>query len=224
MNILIVEDEKESAKILQKVLKAEKYGAEVAYSYTQAREALLEHLYALILLDWNLGDAKGDGLDLLKEIRSLDINTPVLMITSESAVNNKVSVFDAGADDYLCKPYSNIELLARIRALLRRESKNKNTLIHFDRVTLDATKREILLDGVVLPLTTTEYDLLELFLQNQNVVLTRYQLNEHITKDYASLTNSNLVDVHIKNLRKKLQGCSIIKSVRGVGYRLQKEN
>ena len=221
MNILIVEDDKESANILHKVLKAEKYTAEVVYSYSDARELLLNNQYSLILLDWNLGDAKGDGYDLLTELRELDINTPVLMITSESAVNNKVSVFDAGADDYLCKPYSNIELLARIRALLRRESKNKVSIITFDRVTLDTTKREITLDGEILNLTTTEYDLLELFLQNQNVVLTRYQLNEHITKDYASITNSNLVDVHIKNLRKKLKDCNIIKSVRGVGYTLK---
>ncbi|WP_457746169.1 response regulator transcription factor [Sulfurimonas sp.] len=221
MNILIVEDDKESAKILQKVLKAEKYSAEVSYSYSDARELLLNNQYSLVLLDWNLGDTKGDGYDLLCELRELSIDTPVLMITSESAVTNKVSVFDAGADDYLCKPYSNIELLARIRALLRRETKSKVSLVKFDRVTLDTVKREITLDNELLNLTTTEYDLFELFLQNPNVVLTRYQLNEHITKDYASMTNSNLVDVHIKNLRKKLHGYDIFKSVRGVGYTLK---
>ncbi|MBU0721265.1 response regulator transcription factor [bacterium] len=220
MNILIVEDDKNSADILQKVLKAHKYSVKSANSYKEAKESLLENMYALVLLDWNLGD--GDGFELLQEIRAWDINTPVLMLTGEDDINDKVKVLDAGADDYLCKPYSSVELLARIRALLRRETNTRVSLIVFERLSLDSTSREVKLDDTVISLTSSEYDLLEQFMQNQNIVLTRYQLNELITKDYASIRDSNIVDVHIKNLRKKLKGYDIIKTVRGVGYTLKK--
>ena len=219
MKILIVEDDKGSADFLQKTLISEKYSVHVAYSYKEAQEAIDENIFSIILLDWNLGD--GSGYELLKELRALDIQTSVIMITSESDIDAKANALDAGADDYITKPYSAVELLARIRAISRRETSNKVSIIKIDRLELNTLTHEILLDGVVLHLTSTEYDLLQLFMQNHNVVLTRYQLNEHIMKDFASIGNSNIIDAHVKNLRKKLGEYAIIKTVRGVGYTLK---
>jgi len=218
MKILIVEDDSSSATFLQKTLTSQKYNVELATSYKQASELLDSTFYSVVLLDWNLGD--GSGFELLKEMRQVDIQTSVIMLTSESDIEAKASALDAGADDYLCKPYSTVELLARIRAIARREMHTKSSIIQIDRLTLNTLTHEIFLDNTPLQLTATEYELLKLFIQNQNIVLTRYQLNEHIMKDFASIGNSNIIDAHIKNLRKKLSGYDIITTVRGVGYKL----
>ena len=216
MNILIIEDDHATAQQLAQLLKSEKYHCDIAYGYHEAQEQLDKNSYALILLDWNLGD--GDGLLLLKEQRELDNATPVLMLSANAEIDDRVAVLDSGADDYLCKPYSNIELLARIRALLRRESSQKVVSLSVGRVTLDVAAHKVYIDDVPVALTASEFDLLELFMKNPNIVLTRYQLSEHINKDNYAIKQSNLVDVHIKNLRKKLQLPDFIKNVRGVGY------
>ena len=149
------------------------------------------------------------------------MNTPVIMLTSQSDVEAKAAALDAGADDYITKPFSTIELLARIRAILRRESKEKQTTLTVGSLELDMAKHEIRLDGEVLDLTVTEYNLLQFLMQNRNTVLSRYQINEYIMKDFASIGNSNIVDVHIKNIRKKLGEHKVIKTIRGVGYMLE---
>jgi len=218
MNILIVEDDKQTATQLSKLLKSENYSCDIANGYKEAQTLLDEKSYALILLDWNLGD--GDGLSLLKEQRELEIKTPILMLSANSQIDDRVAVLDSGADDYLCKPYSNIELLARIRALLRREGNQKSSIITVENVKMDISAHKVYIDEEEVVLTASEFDLLELFMQNSNVVLTRYQLSEHINKDNYSIKHSNLVDVHIKNLRKKLKLVDFIKSVRGVGYKI----
>jgi len=222
MNILIVEDDTLVAKQLAKLLIAEKYDCDIAFGYKEAQVKIDENSYSLILLDWNLGD--GDGLVLLQEVRELEIKTPVLMLSANSEIDDRVAVLDSGADDYLCKPYSSVELLARMRALLRRESTEKTTAITIGEVTLDTTTREVTVGNAAANLTTAEFDLLELFMQNANQVLTRYQLSEHINKDNYSIKHSNLVDVHIKNLRKKLGKKDFILSVRGVGYKINKSS
>jgi two-component system copper resistance phosphate regulon response regulator CusR/two-component system response regulator QseB len=205
---------------LLQLLKSEKYNCDLANGYIQAKEAIDKNSYSLILLDWNLGD--GDGLIFLKEIRELDINTPVLMLSANSEIEDRVTVLDSGADDYLCKPYSSVELLARMRALLRRESSEKTSIIEIANIKLNTISREVFIDEKNVKLTTSEFDLLELFMQNPNKVLTRYQLSEHINKDNYALKHSNLVDVHIKNLRKKLNQKDFIKNIRGVGYKVEK--
>ncbi len=216
MDILIVEDDRVSAKTLYQLLRNNKYGCDVAYGYHEAKELIDKNSYALIILDWNLGD--GDGKELLDEIRQMDITTPVLMLSANSQIEDKVEVLDTGADDYLSKPYSHIELLARIRALLRREATEKKSVIEIGNVTLDTKAREVRVNGEEVALTTAEFDLLELLMKNKNVVLTRYQISEHLNKDNYSIRHSNLVDVHIKNLRKKLGSKEFITSVRGLGY------
>jgi len=222
LDILIVEDNELTAKQLFMMLKSEKYDCDVASGYREAQDYIDKNNYSLILLDWNLGD--GDGLVLLKEIREMEIKTPVLMLSANSEIDSRVAVLDSGADDYLCKPYSNVELLARMRALLRRESKEKSAVISFNGVTLNITTHEVFVDDKLVELTGSEYDLLDLFMQNPNVVLTRYQLSEHINKDNYSIKHSNIVDVHIKNLRKKLDRKDFIVNIRGVGYRVSKSS
>lgn len=220
MKILIVEDDKDSATFLQKTLVAEKQSVQVAYSYKEAKEILQEQIFSLILLDWNLGD--GSGYELLQECRKeLAPDVSIIMITSENDTEAVAQALDAGADDYITKPYSMVELLARIRAVSRREAVHKSSIIQLGRLQLNMTTHEILLDTTPLDLTTTEYDLLQLLMQNVNVVLTRYQLNESIMKDFASFGKSNLVDVHIKNIRKKLGDYTIIQTVRGIGYTIK---
>ena len=222
MNILIVEDDILAAKQLFILLKNEKYSCDVAYGYNEAKKLLDENSYALILLDWNLDD--GDGLTLLQEHRDLEKTTPILMLSANSEIDDRVNVLDSGADDYLCKPYSNIELLARMRALCRRESSQKNSIISIRDVKMDIGGHKVYVNNNLVKLTSSEFDLLELFMQNADIVLTRYQLAEHINKDNYSIKHSNLVDVHIKNLRKKLQLTDFIKNIRGVGYTINKSS
>ena len=222
MNVLIVEDDKLTAMQLSKLLKKEKYECDIAYGYREAGQLLDDNKYSIILLDWNLGD--GDGLTLLKELRELEIITPVLMLSANSEIDDRVAVLDCGADDYLCKPYSSVELLARMRALLRRETPSKTSQIKISDVTLDTKSHTVYVKGEEIKLTNAEYDLLELFMTNASVVLTRYQLSEHINKDNYNIKHSNIVDVHIKNLRKKLNLSEFIKNVRGVGYIVNKSS
>ena len=220
MNILIVEDDTVTAKQLAQLLKSEKYDSDIAYGYKEAQELIDKNAYSLILLDWNLGD--GDGLELLQEVRDLEIKTPVFMLSANSEIDDRVAVLDSGADDYLCKPYSSVELLARMRALLRRDIKEKTSVIVIGDVKLDTTSRDVYVKDTLVKITTAEFDLLELFMQNSNQVLTRYQLSEHLNKDNYNVKHSNLVDVHIKNLRKKLAKKDFILSVRSVGYEINK--
>ena len=220
MNILIIEDDKPAAKQLLQLLKSEKYSCDIAYSYREAEEYLDGNKYSLLLLDWNLGD--GDGLTLLKAQREMDVDTPILMLSANSDIDDRVAVLDCGADDYLCKPYSNVELLARMRALLRREGTQKASVISIGEVTLDTVTHSVEINAEPIQLTNSEFDLLELFMQNANIVLTRYQLGEHINKDNYTIKHSNIVDVHIKNLRKKLGLPDFIKNIRGVGYTVNK--
>ena len=216
MYILIVEDEKQVAKQLKELLEHEKYRCDVAYNYKDSLDLIDNKRYDIVLLDWNLPD--GDGLSLLSLMREEGMMTPVLMLSANSHIDDRVTILDAGGDDYLCKPYSNIELLARIRALLRREIPQKESIISRGRLRLDTNGREVTVDDEPVKLSLSEFDLLEILLQNKNIVLTRYQLNEHLCHDYSSLRQSNIVDVHIKNLRKKLDIDDLISTVRGVGY------
>ncbi|MBU1643307.1 response regulator transcription factor [bacterium] len=219
MHLLVVEDDLTIADQLQQLLQKEKYVCDVVYGYQEALRSLDEKSFDALLLDWNLSD--GDGLTLLSRLRSEGVRTPVLMLSANNTVDDRVKVLDAGADDYLCKPYSNVELLARLRALLRRESTQKVTILTLGDVTLDLTRHEVDVADEGVTLSASEFDLLEVLMLNKNIVLTRYQLSDHICKDLNSYKHSNLVDVHIKNLRKKLQRPELITTVRGVGYTIK---
>jgi len=216
MYILIVDDNQTLQFGLKKLLEESGYIAYAALSIKEAQELLTERTYDLILLDWMLPD--GSGVDFLKQIRQDGLTIPIMLFSSKSEVVDKVEALDAGADDYLEKPFSNIELLARIRALLRRETPQKQSIITIGPMKIDTIERRVTVDEKPIDLSTKEFELLEFLARNSNVVLTRYQLLEHINRDFETMASSNIVDAHIKNLRKKLGKPELIETVRGVGY------
>jgi DNA-binding response OmpR family regulator len=221
MHILIIDDNKEILLGLERLLTQEQLTSHTASTLKEASLALDNCVYDLIILDWLLPD--GSGVSFLSTLRKEYLTTPVLLLSSKQEIAEKVIALDNGADDYLSKPFSNIELLARIRALLRRESSYKKSEIEIENLKVDLATHSVFVDEVEIILTKKEFSLLEFLLLNQKVTLTRYQLNEHINPNFDSLKNSNLVDVHIKNLRKKLASASsIIETVRGVGFKIKK--
>ena len=220
MKILIIDDNQEILFGLEKLLTKSNFKTYTASNLKEAKKALEQYEYDLIILDWMLPD--GSGVDFLAQMRKEFYTTSVLLLSSKQDIEDKVEALDSGADDYLSKPFSNIELLARIRALLRRESSYKKSLIEIKNLKVDLASHQVTVDNKPIELTKKEFELLELLVLNQHVVLTRYQINDHINHDFNSLKSSNLVDVHIKNLRKKLGLAStLIETVRGVGFRIR---
>ena len=216
MHLLIIDDNEELLYALQRLLKDAQYHVDVSTTLSEGTHAINQKKYDLILLDWMLPD--GSGIDLLLRLRREKIRTPVLLFSSKNEVEDKVEALDGGADDYLEKPFSNIELLARIRALLRRESNQKQSCIEIGKLKIDFSSRSVLVNDVASKLSAKEFELLELLILNANTVLTRYQISEHLSRDFDHLSASNIVDAHIKNLRKKLDADELIQTVRGVGY------
>jgi DNA-binding response OmpR family regulator len=220
MHILIIDDNQEILFGVEKLLNDAHYQTQTATTLALAEEALSRHQFDLIILDWMLPD--GSGVEFLARLRHEYLTTPVLLLSSKSEIDEKVEALDSGADDYLAKPFSNIELLARIRALLRRESSLKKVTINIESLSVDLATHEVKHNKEPIELTKKEFSLLELLLLNQQSILTRYQINDHLNHDFDSLKHSNLVDVHIKNLRKKLGDSSyLIETVRGVGFRIK---
>ena len=220
MKILIIDDNQEILFGLEKLLKEANFNTYTASNLKEGKKAIEQYEYDLIILDWMLPD--GSGVDFLAQIRKEFYTTSVLLLSSKSDIYDKVEALDSGADDYLQKPFSNIELLARIRALLRRESSYKKSSIEIGNLKVDLATHQVQVNNTSIELTKKEFELLELLILNQHVVLTRYQINDHINHDFNSLKSSNLVDVHIKNLRKKLGSSStLIETVRGVGFRIK---
>lgn len=216
MHLLIIDDNEELLYALQQLLRDAQYHVDVATTMLEGANNIDQKKYDLILLDWILPD--GTGIELLTRLRHEKIRTPVLLFSSKKEVEDKVEALDGGADDYLEKPFSNIELLARIRALLRRESSQKQTLMQLGSLTIDFSSRSVLINDNPAKLSAKEFELLELLILNANTVLTRYQISEHLSRDFDHLSASNIVDAHIKNLRKKLNADELIQTVRGVGY------
>ena len=222
MHILLVEDDKLLADQIATLLKHERYDCDICYGIADATLAYEENNYQLLLVDWNLPD--GSGLSMLHKIRQSGDDIAVIMLSGRESVEERVEALDGGADDYLCKPYSNIELLARVRALLRREGAQRTSILQIGDVSVDLGKREVLVENVPIELTYKEFELLEIFVLHKNQVLSRHQLSDLICKDFDSITSSNVVDVHIKNIRKKLNRPDIISTIRGVGYSIKSNN
>ncbi len=218
MRILIVEDDTFNANAIRMLLKKEGFKADIAKSFHDAMLAIDNTSYNLIILDWNLPDKS--GYDFLKEIRNFQIESQVLMLSANDAIDYRVRALNGGADDYLCKPYSQIELLARINSLLRRTSSNKSPYIQIGNVFINKNLKEVRLDNSIVGLTPAEYEILESLASNQKKTFTKFELLSIIYSDYASSALSNVIEVHIKNIRKKLQDKEIIKTVRNVGYRV----
>jgi len=220
--ILIVEDERDIARVLERHLRYEGYNVEAVSEGEAALRRIYEDPPALILLDLTLPDI--DGLVITRELREAGIETPILMLTARDAIPDRVTGLDAGADDYMVKPFNTEELMAHIRALLRR-SAPKPTLepYTFADLTLDPASRLAYRGDRQITLTAKEYDLLELFMRHPNQVLTRDQIFDQIwSYDFGG--ESNIIEVYIRYLRTKLEKEGeprLLHTVRGVGYVLR---
>jgi heavy metal response regulator len=218
MRILVVEDEKKVASFIKKGLEEDYYSVDVAMDGKEGTRLALSEEYDLIILDIMLPFK--DGISILKDIRAEKIPTPVLMLTAKDNVEDKVLGLDSGADDYLSKPFAFDELLARVRALLRRNSSEKNTVLIAGELQLDTQTHKAFRNGDEIQLTVKEYMILEFLLRNKNRVISRTVLSEHVY-DYHFDSDTNVIDVYINKLRNKIDkgfNNPILQTVRGVGY------
>ena len=223
MYILIVEDEKKVVGFLKKGLQEEHYTVDVAYDGEEALLLAGMNSYDLIVLDIML--PKKDGMEVLKELRAQGLSIPILILTAKDTLEDKVQGLDSGADDYITKPFAFAELLARIRALLRRGKPTNETSLTAADLMLDPATHKVQRAGKQIELTSKEYALLEYFLRNKGQVLTRTLINEHVW-GYRFDTGTNIVDVYVNYLRSKIDrgfDKKLIHTVRGVGYVLREE-
>jgi two-component system OmpR family response regulator len=220
MRVLVVEDEVKVASILRRGLEREGYAVEVAGTAAEARWAAQELAPDVVLLDVGLPDA--DGFTLCADLRAAGCWAPIIMLTARDAVADRVAGLDAGADDYLVKPFAMSELAARLRALLRRDLGPRPVAVEVDGLVLDPATRRVTVDGTAVELSPKEFALLECLMRSAGDVLRRTDLLERVW-DFAYDGTSNVVDVYVKYLREKIDrpfGTERIETVRGVGYRL----
>ncbi|HEU5424259.1 MAG TPA: response regulator transcription factor [Nitrolancea sp.] len=222
MNILVVEDEQRLARLLKRMLEDERHTVDVAYDGGTALELGLRDSFDLAVLDRMLPDL--DGIEVCRRLRAARIAMPILMLTARGSVEDRVTGLNAGADDYLVKPFAMDELLARVNALLRRGGSNgAATVLQVGDLTLDLLRREVKRGGAIIELTPKEFALLEYLMRNPGHVLSRSQIVDHVwSYDFDAL--SNVVDIYIHYLRDKIdrgRGKPLIKTVRGAGYRIE---
>jgi DNA-binding response OmpR family regulator len=227
MNVLIIEDEKALTAELEIFLANCNYICEICFNGASASEKIATNLYDFILIDLGLPDY--DGLELLKEAKKFNPEAACIVLTARSEVNDRITGLDLGADDYLAKPFSLLELQSRMQAITRRKFGLKNSVVALGDFAIDLTNRTIIHDGKpVGAITKKEFDLIAYMILHKNRTLTRSQLSEHI---WGSIVNddydSNYIDAHIKNIRKKLNvygSPDWIETVRGLGYRINISN
>jgi DNA-binding response OmpR family regulator len=221
MRILIIDDDRRLCTIIRRGFLEEAYAVDVAYDGEEGEYLAEVNPYDIIILDIMM--PVKDGIEVCQELRARKINTPILMLTAKDTVEDRVRGLDTGADDYLVKPFAFSELLARVRALLRREGMSKSPELRVGDLTLNTLTRQVWRGQQLVELTTKEYIILEYFMRHPNVVVTRTMIEEHAW-DYDFDSLSNLVDVYIRRLRRKIDiegEASLIQTVRGAGYRLK---
>ncbi len=221
MRILVADDDRRLTGIVKRGLMEEAYAVDVAYDGEESEYLAEINPYDLVILDIMM--PKKDGIEVCRELRAKSVNTPILMLTARDAVEDRVKGLDAGADDYLVKPFAFNELLARVRALLRRNGVTRSPELRVGDLSLNTLTREVRRGERVVELTTKEYVILEYLMRHPNVVVTRRMLEEHAW-DYDFDSLSNLIDVYIRRLRRKIDvggDKSMIQTVRGAGYRLR---
>ena len=222
MRILLVEDERSLAKEIHDFLQSEHHVLDEVRTKKAASENLAVNSYDFVLLDLGLPD--GDGLDLLQEVNRYQENASVIILTARTEVGDKLLGFESGADDYLSKPFSLLELKARMQAILRRKSGWKKDVIQLAGFEIHLNEPLISFEGQEIKLTKKEYILLQFMLINKNRVLNRFQLAEHLWGDHLDDDyQSNYIDVHVKNIRKKLGAFGPVdwlETVRGLGYKV----
>ena len=218
MKILIVEDQRRVGSFVEKAFSEQNYATHLVGSCAAAWNAISEESYDVIVLDLGLPD--GDGLNLLREWRERTIETPILILSARDSVEDRIQGLNLGADDYLPKPFSVDELVARVRSLIRRRTATKTTVLVHGPIRLDLISHVVTRGGEKIELTSREYALLELFLHNPSRLLTRTFIAEKVWETDYDL-ETNLIDVYVRRLRRKLEispDRPVIKTVRGSGY------
>ncbi len=219
MKILVVEDEEKIARSLEKGLKAEGYIVDVAGEGDTAKRLVKDGNYDLVILDWMI-PGEYDGPALISIWRERGEQVPILMLTAKTTIGDKVQGLNIGADDYLIKPFSYDELLARIRALLRRPKAHSGNVLKTSQLELDVISKEVIYRKNAVNLTAKEFQLLEYLLRHKGEVLSKEQLLDHVWADEARVQH-NTVETFVANLRKKIgPGEVVIKTVRGYGYKV----
>lgn len=220
MRVLYVEDQKKLAAAVKKSLELEGFAVDVLHTGTEALQRIMgsHSLYDIVILDILLPEIS--GVEILKQTRARDIHVPILLLSALSEIEDRVLGLDTGADDYLAKPFATSELVARIRAVLRRPHETQSNVLGVRDITLDTKRRTVTKGSTKVVLTVKEFSMLEYIMRNKGMVMSREDILNHVW-DYDSDTMSNVVDVHIKNIRKKLQkkNETIFETIHGIGYR-----
>ncbi len=225
INILVIEDEKKVAKALKDGLEKENFETKTAFNGEEGFFLISSEIFDLILLDLNLPGR--DGIEILQAIRQKGIKTPVLILTARDSLDSKVIGFETGADDYLVKPFAFPELIARIRALVRRGKNEQELTLSMADLTLDLVARKVTRSMRPIQLTVKEFELLEYFLRNKTKIVSREMLGKEVWNDIGRATPlDNIIDVHIAHLRKKIDDPfpkKLIHTLRGIGFVLSEE-
>jgi two-component system OmpR family response regulator len=225
VRVLVVEDSVKMAALIKRCLEEAGYAVDVVADGEQATWAATENLYDIVALDIGLGSSSVDGFEVCRRLRASGVDSPVLMLTARDAIEDRVRGLDVGADDYLIKPFSLQELLARIRALARRGLGERPPVLSVGTLTLDPATHEVRRGDTRIDLTAKEFALVEHFMRHPDEVLSRTNLLDHVW-DFAFEGDSNFVQVHVRNLREKIDrpfGRASLQTVRGAGYRLTDE-
>jgi DNA-binding response OmpR family regulator len=222
MRILLVEDEHRIAAAIKKGLEQERYATDVVYDGEHGLSMAIAEDYDLIILDRMLPQL--DGIEVCKQLRAKKIHTPILMLTAKTQINDRVTGLDAGADDYLIKPFAFEELLARIRALIRRPQQTIETQLEVEDLSIDPKLFAVHRGNKPIKLSSKEFSLLEYMVRNANKIVTKDQIIRHVW-DYDADVLPNTVEVYIRNLRKKIdepfhKKTPLLQTVRGFGYKL----
>jgi len=220
MRILVIEDDEEAARLLARGLREEGWVVDVAHTGAAGDEMATINTYDAIVLDWMLPDH--DGVAICRALRKSGVQAPILMLTARDAIEDRVIGLNAGADDYLTKPFAFAELLARLHALFRRSELTRPILLTVNDLTLDPRSHEVARGGIPISLTPKEYAILETLMRHAGEVVSRTYLGEHVWEDERD-SLMNLVDVHVSHLRRKIDQDAVtplIHTVRGRGYRV----
>ena len=225
MRILIVEDEHKIASSIKKGLEQESFAVDIAYNGNDGYDLALSENYDVIILDLMLPGM--NGLEICTKLRAKNIHTPILVLTAKGQLDDKVQGLNSGADDYLTKPFAFEELLARVKALIRRPQSTTGIILNFDNLALNTTTFEVTRQGKKLKLSSKEYALLEYLLRHPNQILSKNQIIGHIW-NYDSDILPNTVEVYIGYLRNKIDkpfpnNTSLIQTIRGFGYKIGKK-
>ena len=223
MKILIIEDERTLSREIKIFLEKACYLCDAAYTAAEARKKMIDNEYDFVLLDLGLPDK--DGLDLLNEIKKMCPDASYIILTARGDLEDRIKGLDLGADDYLAKPFSLLELQSRMHAISRRKSGNNDSLISVGDFTIDLNKRSVRFEENEIELSRKEFDLLSYMILHKNRPLTRLQLSEHIWGNFSDDDyDSNFIDVHIKNIRKKMSTYAPVEwlqTIRGIGYKVK---